>query len=387
VSATSTDAVNGSQLYATDQAVSNLSTTVTANKTHYYSVNDGGTQGTNYADDGATGTNALAAGVDASAIGANSTALGSGAQSSAIDAVAVGAGASATFANSVALGAGSVTTVGALSNYIAYGLSSPQSSAGEVNVGNRQITGVAAGMAATDAVNVSQLAAVSTQLTTLINNQSGGSGGFPSTPGSSTSGSSTPPASTGSNSSAGGQGAAASGSNSTAVGNSSTASANGSTAVGQGATSTGSNSVAIGAGSDDGGRANVVSVGSAETPRQVTNVAAGTAPTDAVNVQQLNAGVSSAVTQANSYTDSQIQGLRRDADAGAATAMAVAGLPQPSGPGKSMVSIAGSIYRSQSGQAIGISTISENNHWIYKAAVSTNTRNNYGAVIGAGYQW
>jgi autotransporter adhesin len=164
--------------------------------------------------------------------------------------------------------------------------------------------------------------------------------------------------------------------------------------VGQGATSTGSNSVAIGAGSDDGGRANVVSVGSAETPRQVTNVAAGTAPTDAVNVQQLNSGVSSAVTQANSYTDSQIQSLRgdlnslrRDADAGAATAMAVAGLPQPSGPGKSMVSIAGSIYRSQSGQAIGISTISENNHWIYKAAISTNTRNDYGAVVGAGYQW
>ena len=131
----------------------------------------------------------------------------------------------------------------------------------------------------------------------------------------------------------------------------------------------------------------MVSVGSADTPRQVANVAAGTAPTDAVNVQQLNSGVSSAVAQANSYTDSQIQGLRRDADAGAATAMAVAGLPQPSGPGKSMVAIAGSIYRSQSGQAIGISTISENNHWIYKAAVSTNTRNNYGAVVGAGYQW
>src|SRR5258705_5718957 len=118
-------------------------------------------------------------------------------------------------ANSVALGAGSVTTVGALSNYIAYGLSSPQSSAGEVNIGNRQITGVAAGKAGTDAVNVSQLAAVTTQLTTLINNQNGGGGApFASTPGSS-------PASTGSNSSAGGQGSVASGSNSTAVGHSS----------------------------------------------------------------------------------------------------------------------------------------------------------------------
>ncbi|HEY0800645.1 MAG TPA: YadA-like family protein, partial [Steroidobacteraceae bacterium] len=109
----------------------------------------------------------------------------------------------------------------------------------------------------------------------------------------------------------------------------------------------------------------MVAVGAADAPRQLINIAPGTGGTDAVNLNQLNAGVA----QANSYTDSQIQGLRRDADAGAATAMAVAGLPQPSGPGKSMVSIAGSIYRSQSGQALGISTISENNHWIYKAAV------------------
>lgn len=84
------------------------------------------------------------------------------------------------------------------------------SAAGEVNIGNRQITGVAAGKAGTDAVNVSQLAAVTTQLTTLINNQSRGGGGAPfsSTPGSS-------PASTGPNSSAGGQGSVASDSNST----------------------------------------------------------------------------------------------------------------------------------------------------------------------------
>jgi autotransporter adhesin len=306
-------------------------------------------------------------------------ALGSGAQSSATDAVALGAGASATYANSVALGAGSVTTVGALSNYIAYGLSSPQSSAGEVNIGNRQITGVAAGSVGTDAVNVSQLQAVQQQLTTLINNANGGNGGFPSTSGTTT----TPPASTGSNSAAGGQGAVASGTSSTAVGNNSQATATGSTALGQGATSTGSGSVAIGAGSNDEGRSNVVSVGSADSPRQITNVAAGTAPTDAVNVQQLG----SAVAQANAYTDNQIQQLKRDADGGIATAMAVAGLPQPSGPGKSMVSVAGSVYRGQSGQAVGISTISDNNHWIYKAAVSTNTQGYYGAVVGAGYQW
>ena len=89
----------------------------------------------------------------------------------------LGAGASATFANSVALGAGSLTTVGALTNYVAYGLSSPQSSAGEVNIGNRQITGLAAGKNGTDAVNVSQLDSVANQLTTLIDQRTTNLGG------------------------------------------------------------------------------------------------------------------------------------------------------------------------------------------------------------------
>ncbi|TAM50702.1 MAG: hemagluttinin domain protein, partial [Paraburkholderia sp.] len=330
----------------------------------------------------ANGAQSIAQGANANAGFAGAVAIGSGATSSAVDALALGAGASATFANSVALGSGSVTAIGALSNYVAYGLSSPQSSIGEVNVGGRQITGLAAGRLGTDAVNVSQLQAVQQQLTTLITQ----SGNFSSTSGSS----SNPPASTGSNSSAGGLGSVASGSGSTAVGNNTQASGSGTTAVGAGATASGSGSTAIGAGSNDGGRSQVVAVGTSTSTRQIINVAAGTAANDAVNVQQLN----NALTQANSYTDNQVAGIRnsldsyrRDADGGAATAMAVAGLPQPTGPGRSMVAIAGSVYRGQSGQALGISTISENDHWVYKAAVSSNTRGSYGAVVGAGYQW
>ncbi|WP_368042162.1 YadA family autotransporter adhesin [Burkholderia metallica] len=156
----------------------------------------------------------------------------------------------------------------------------------------------------------------------------------------------------------------------------------------------GSNSVAIGANSNDGGRSNVVSVGNANQQRQITNVAAGTEATDAVNVQQLNTGLSNAVNQANRYTNNQIQELRssldsvrKDADGGTAAAMAVAGLPQPYAPGKNMVAIAGSVYRGQSGQALGISRISENGRWIYKGAVTSNTRGTYGVVVGGGYQW
>ncbi|PRE50300.1 adhesin, partial [Burkholderia sp. AU12872] len=175
----------------------------------------------------ATGAQSVAQGANAVAVSVGSVALGSGARSSATDALALGAGASSTFANSVALGAGSLTTVGALTNYIAYGLSSPQSSSGEVNVGNRQITGLAAGKNGTDAVNVSQLDAVANQLTTLIDQRTA-NGSYSSNP----IGTNVPPGSTGDNSSAGGSGAVASGSNSTAVGNSSQASGNGSTAIG-----------------------------------------------------------------------------------------------------------------------------------------------------------
>ena len=49
--------------------------------------------------------------------------------------------------------------------------------------------------------------------------------------------------------------------------------------------------------SHDGGRNDVVSVGSSTNSRQIVNVAAGTAPTDAVNVQQLKV----------SYTTAQVQ--------------------------------------------------------------------------------
>jgi len=67
--------------------------------------------------------------------------------------------------------------------------------------------------------------------------------------------------------------------------------------------------------------------------------------------------------------------------------MAIAALPQPSGPGMSMVSLGGGVYRGQTGQALGISTISENDQWVYKAAVSSNSRGTYGGAVAAGYQW
>ena len=81
------------------------------------------------------------------------------------------------------------------------------------------------------------------------------------------------PVTSGENSAAGGFGAVASGTRSVALGAEAQAS--------------GANSVALGSGATDGGLANVVSIGAAGAERRLTNVAAGVAATDGANVGQL----------------------------------------------------------------------------------------------------
>lgn len=123
ISATSTDAVNGSQLYAISQQVGQL------NAANAYVRVDGANDGS---DDAVVG-----AGTQGAALGANATVTAS-------NGVAIGANASATAANSVALGAGSVAD---RANTVSIGAQGAE----------RQVTHVAAGTQSTDAVNVGQL--------------------------------------------------------------------------------------------------------------------------------------------------------------------------------------------------------------------------------------
>ncbi|MEH6417484.1 YadA family autotransporter adhesin [Pseudomonas sp. CGJS7] len=239
--------------------------------------------------------------------------------------------------------------------------------------------------------------------------------------------------------------ASATGAGSTAGGAGSVASGDRSTALGNDASATGTNSVAIGAGSI-ADQPNTVSVGSVGNERRIVNVAdgvagtdganmnqlnqvrdggvrydknpdgttsyeritlnpngggstihnvrAGVAPTDAVNVKQLNDGMAKTLTQANDYTDKRIGDVRsdlnnvnRDARGGTAAAMAMAGLPQAYLPGRSMAAIAGSSYQGESGLAVGVSTISENGRYVYKMQGSGNTTGDWGVTVGAGLQW
>jgi autotransporter adhesin len=100
--------------------------------------------------------NAMASGMDATASGNSSVAMGMGSNASAANSTALGSGSRATHANSIAIGNNSSTTVGAQTGYSAAYVGSSNST-GEVNIGGRTITGVAPGIANTDAVNVNQL--------------------------------------------------------------------------------------------------------------------------------------------------------------------------------------------------------------------------------------
>ncbi len=375
----------------------------------------------------AAGAEAVAVGPQASAAGANS--------------VAVGNGASASAGNSVALGAGSVASVGAQSGYTgAYGQTGASNSAGEVSVGStgseRKITHVADGSDTYDATNVGQLkngvnyAIDESKKYTdqKIQNITNVAGSFRAN----NTNNLADPSASGANSAAGGAGSTAAGANSTALGNGSQAQADNSVALGAGSVANRANTVSVGAsGAErqvvnvaDGSQAtdavnvrqlqasqqgtirydttvngatnyNSVTLGSTSSgPTMVRNVAAGTAGTDAVNVDQLKSGMAQTLDWSKAYTDERMGGFERDlrktdnrASAGIASAMATAALPQPSEAGRSMASVAAGSYNGESGVAVGISGVSEGGRWIYKFSGSTNSRGEAGVAVGAGIQW
>ena len=140
VSANSTDAINGSQLYAVAEGL----------RTKYVSINS--TVASNQNNDGATGSNSMAIGPNASATKADSVALGY-----------------LSTADTAAGVAGYNANTGRSDTYTALSGNVLTSTLGAVSVGNatntRQITGVAAGTADTDAVNVAQLKSVNLAFT------------------------------------------------------------------------------------------------------------------------------------------------------------------------------------------------------------------------------
>src|SRR5690606_6377167 len=280
-----------------------------------------------------------------------------------------------------------------------------------IDAGGQVISNVAAGVEDTDAANVGQIRQVAADVVDLGDRmdvvegdvadlQAGASGPFQV----SQEAPLVPPTPTGANSAAGGSGADASGDNATALGNQAVASGANSTAVGQGAQATHDNSVALGQGSattvgaqsgydaayvGSSSSAGEVNVGN----RTISGVAPGVAGTDAVNVNQLQAGVNHAVVTANAYTDqrfNQVQNdvwhlhgrvdeLEKDINAGVATAMAMRQAPYVAGATTYYAGFGA--YKDQGALGVSLRRTADNGRWSLEGGFSAN-RDGAGGYIG-----
>ena len=305
IASDSTDAVNGSQLYETNMLISQYNesisqitgdtseTYITENGTgvKYIRTNDSGLEGQ---DAYATGDGATAVGYNAVASGASSLALGENSSSSIEGSIALGSGSSSNRAITTGIQATSVTSDGVVIGYD----TTDRELLGALSLGTdgesyRQITNVADGSEAQDAVTVRQLqnaiAAVSTTPTQYFHANSDEEDSL----------------AVGENAIAVGATTIVNGDSGVGIGYGAVVdqSAFNGIAIGSSAQVNHANSIALGSNSQttvgaqssytaynmDTPQTSVgeVSVGSEDGQRQITNVAARSADTDAVNVGQL----------------------------------------------------------------------------------------------------
>ncbi|MDJ5333451.1 trimeric autotransporter adhesin SadA [Salmonella enterica] len=303
IASDSTDAVNGSQLYETNMLISQYSesisqlagdtseTYITENGTgvKYIRTNDNGLEGQ---DAYATGNGATAVGYDAVASGAGSLALGQNSSSSIEGSIALGSGSTSNRAITTGIRETSATSDGVVIGYN----TTDRELLGALSLGTdgesyRQITNVADGSEAQDAVTVRQLqnaiGAVTTTPTKYYHANSTEEDSL----------------AVGTDSLAMGAKTIVNAGAGIGLNTLVMADAINGIAIGSNARANHANSIAMGNGSQTTRGAQTdytaynmdtpqnsvgeFSVGSEDGQRQITNVAAGSADTDAVNVSQL----------------------------------------------------------------------------------------------------
>ena len=366
VKAGSTDAVNGDQLFQTAQLVDGLQNGAALK----YFVS-----GTTLSAATASGLNATAIGGNAQAIAGNTVALGANSVADRLNSVSVGAAGNERQITNVQAGtadtdavnvgqlksAGLVDQTGKAVTALSYDKNASGATdfgsvtLGQGIAGGTAIHNLAAGTLATDAVNLGQLNDIVTHVSNFVTSSSAlySAAGDAST-----------------------EAAIASGTHAVAMGANATASA--------------ANSVALGAGSL-ADRASSVSVGAAGSERQITNVAAGTSATDAVNLSQLNQSASSTLSQANSYTDQrfnntdqQIRDLDRNTRKGIASASAL-NVVTPYLPGRTTLNAGVAAYRGQAALGIGVSRWNDKGNINFNGGVSSSGGNSTIVRAGVGY--
>jgi hypothetical protein len=180
-----------------------------------------------------------------------------------------------------------------------------------------------------------------------------------------------------------------SGEHSIAIGDNSRSEGRHALALGSGSKATAKNAVALGSGSV-AKEENTVSVGDVGHERRITNVGRGVNASDAATVGQMNDGFASLQNYTNRQVDhlnKRIGDVQDKLTAGIASAMALSGIPQAYQPDSSLVGVAGGSYGGASAIAVGVSHISENGHWITKLQASGNSQSDFGGSVGVGYQW
>nr|QVC02860.1 trimeric autotransporter adhesin SadA [Salmonella enterica subsp. enterica serovar Montevideo str. CFSAN004346] len=329
IASDSTDAVNGSQLYETNMLISQYSesisqlagdtseTYITENGTgvKYIRTNDNGLEGQ---DAYATGNGATAVGYDAVASGAGSLALGQNSSSSIEGSIALGSGSTSNRAITTGIRETSATSDGVVIGYN----TTDRELLGALSLGTdgesyRQITNVADGSEAQDAVTVRQLqnaiGAVTTTPTKYYHANSTEEDSLAVGTDSLAMG-----AKTIVNADAGiGIGlntlVMADAINGIAIGSNARANHANSIAMGNGSQTTRGAQTDYTAYNMDTPQNSVgeFSVGSEDGQRQITNVAAGSADTDAVNVSQLKVtdGQVSRNTQSITNLNTQVSNL------------------------------------------------------------------------------
>ncbi|WP_215228909.1 YadA family autotransporter adhesin [Erythrobacter sp. 3-20A1M] len=139
----------------------------------------------------------------------------------------------------------------------------------------------------------------------------------------------------------------------------------------------------------------------ATAPVALHNVAAGTRANDAVNLGQVQNSLAAAMADSRAYTDLRFGDLqagiaqldfdlkeaRRDASAGTASAMAVSGIPQTITAGRSMVGTGIAHYEGETAFALGMSTTFSEGRGVVKAGATVDTRGNSGFSAGAGFSF
>ena len=133
----------------------------------------------------------------------------------------------------------------------------------------------------------------------------------------------------------------------------------------------------------------VVSVGAADAERRIQNVAAGeisATSTDAINGSQLYS-ISSRLGNNMNRLNDRINKVGKRADAGTASAIATANLLQSYRPGLSAATAAVGEYHGQSAIAVGYSRLSDNGKYGVKFSLGANTQGNVGAGAGVAYFW